>query len=49
MLPANHLDFDLPFTWVRHLTCPHHYREALAAHPLGARRRADRRAGDRCG
>jgi 4-aminobutyrate--pyruvate transaminase len=28
-LPANHLDFDLPFTWVRHLTCPHHYREAL--------------------
>lgn len=28
-LPNNHLDFDLPFTWVRHLTCPHYYREAL--------------------
>ncbi len=28
-LQNNHLDFDLPFTWVRHLTCPHYYREAL--------------------
>jgi 4-aminobutyrate--pyruvate transaminase len=28
-LPNNHLDFDLPFTWARHLTCPHHYRDAL--------------------
>lgn len=28
-LPVNHLDFDLPMTWARHLTCPHHYREAL--------------------
>jgi 4-aminobutyrate--pyruvate transaminase len=28
-LPNNHRDFDLPFTWVRHLTCPHHYRESL--------------------
>jgi 4-aminobutyrate--pyruvate transaminase len=28
-LPNNHRDFDLPFTWVRHLTCPDHYREAL--------------------
>jgi 4-aminobutyrate--pyruvate transaminase len=25
----NHLDFDLPFTWTRHLTCPYFYREAL--------------------
>jgi 4-aminobutyrate--pyruvate transaminase len=28
-LPNNHLDFDLPFPFVRHLTCPHHYREGL--------------------
>lgn len=28
-LPDSHHDFDLPFPWVRHLTCPHHYREAL--------------------
>ena len=28
-LPNNHRDFDLPFTWVRHLTCPDYYREAL--------------------
>jgi 4-aminobutyrate--pyruvate transaminase len=28
-LPNNHLDFDLPFSWTRHLTCPHFYREAL--------------------
>ncbi len=28
-LPDSHHDFDLPFGWVRHLTCPHHYREAL--------------------
>ena len=28
-LPNNHLDFDLPFSWTRHLTCPHYYREAL--------------------
>src|SRR5262245_6151728 len=28
-LPNNHRDFDLPFTWVRHLTCPHYYRESL--------------------
>lgn len=25
----NHLDFDLPFTWTRHLTSPYFYREAL--------------------
>ncbi len=30
-LPNNHLDFDLPFTWTRHLTAPHYYREALAS------------------
>ncbi len=28
-LPNIHLDFDLPFSWTRHLTCPHFYREAL--------------------
>lgn len=28
-LPNNHLDFDLPFTWTRHLTAPYFYREAL--------------------
>jgi 4-aminobutyrate--pyruvate transaminase len=28
-LPSNHLDFDLPFAWARHLTCPHFYREGL--------------------
>jgi 4-aminobutyrate--pyruvate transaminase len=28
-LPGNHLDFDLPFAWARHLTCPHYYREGL--------------------
>ena len=28
-LPNNHLDFDLPFPFVRHLTCPHYYREGL--------------------
>ena len=28
-LPNNHLDFDLPFAFVRHLTCPHYYRDAL--------------------
>jgi 4-aminobutyrate--pyruvate transaminase len=28
-LPNNHIDFDLPFSWTRHLTCPHYYREAL--------------------
>ncbi len=27
-LPNNHLDFDLPFSWVRHLTCPFYYRDA---------------------
>jgi 4-aminobutyrate--pyruvate transaminase len=30
-LPNNHLDFDLPFPWTRHLTCPHYYREALGS------------------
>ncbi|MEJ2118436.1 MAG: aminotransferase class III-fold pyridoxal phosphate-dependent enzyme, partial [Alphaproteobacteria bacterium] len=25
----NHQDFDLPFDWVRHLTSPHYYRDAL--------------------
>ena len=30
-LPNIHLDFDLPFSWTRHLTCPHFYREALPA------------------
>jgi len=28
-LPGNHMDFDLPFAWARHLTCPHYYREGL--------------------
>ncbi|WP_088348247.1 MULTISPECIES: aminotransferase [Rhodomicrobium] len=28
-LPNNHLDFDLPFTWTRHLTAPYYYRDAL--------------------
>lgn len=28
-LANNHIDFDLPFTWTRHLTCPYFYREAL--------------------
>lgn len=28
-LPNNHIDFDLPFSWARHLTCPHFYREGL--------------------
>jgi 4-aminobutyrate--pyruvate transaminase len=28
-LPNNHLDFDLPFAWARHLTAPHFYREGL--------------------
>lgn len=28
-LPNNHLDFDLPFSFVRHLTCPLYYRDAL--------------------
>lgn len=28
-LPNNHLDFDLPFTWTRHLTAPYFYREAI--------------------
>jgi 4-aminobutyrate---pyruvate transaminase len=28
-LANNHLDFDLPFAWARHLTAPHFYREGL--------------------
>lgn len=28
-LPNNHRDFDLPAIPVRHLTCPHHYRNGL--------------------
>jgi len=28
-LPHNHAGFDLPLSFVRHLTCPHYYREAL--------------------
>jgi 4-aminobutyrate---pyruvate transaminase len=28
-LPNNHRDFDLPFSFVRHLTAPQYYREAL--------------------
>jgi 4-aminobutyrate--pyruvate transaminase len=28
-LPGNHTSFDLPMPWVIHLTCPHHYRDAL--------------------
>ncbi|WP_152045976.1 aspartate aminotransferase family protein [Aureimonas psammosilenae] len=28
-LPTNHRDFDLPIIPVRHVTCPHHYRNAL--------------------
>ena len=28
-LPNNHRDFDLPFSWVRHLTSPLFYRDAL--------------------
>ncbi|MFI4895327.1 MAG: aspartate aminotransferase family protein [Steroidobacterales bacterium] len=30
-LPNNHRDFDLPAIPVRHLTCPHFYREGRAA------------------
>jgi 4-aminobutyrate--pyruvate transaminase len=28
-LAGNHMDFDLPFAWARHLTPPHFYREGL--------------------
>jgi 4-aminobutyrate--pyruvate transaminase len=28
-LPANQRDFDLPFLPVKHVTCPHYYRNAL--------------------
>jgi 4-aminobutyrate--pyruvate transaminase len=28
-LPANHASFDLPLPGFLHLTCPHHYRDAL--------------------
>jgi 4-aminobutyrate--pyruvate transaminase len=28
-LPVNHRDFDLPAIPVRHLTCPHYYRQAM--------------------
>ncbi len=29
-LPANHGGFDLPIPQIRHVSCPHHWREALA-------------------
>ncbi len=28
-LPLNHADFDLPIDGILHVSCPHHYREAL--------------------
>jgi len=28
-LPANHMDFDLPFDGILHTDCPHHYRFGL--------------------
>jgi 4-aminobutyrate--pyruvate transaminase len=28
-LPGNHKDFDLPLPQMKHVSCPHHYREAL--------------------